>query len=796
LAPLAPLAPWHIGDVVDLRGEAWLVARAERFETCTLLTLEGRGRHNGGRHWRAVAPFDRPIVRHPLPPQRRKRLAVRHAALRAIAAVKPACGLWTAAGARMDLLAYQLEPALAVLNGATRILLADDVGLGKTVQAGLILRELRARGLADRALILTPAGLRDLWEAELRDRFDLRPAVLDQAAIATTLPALTTGVNPWSAHEIVIASIDLVKRPEVLAAVQQAHFDLLIADEAHHLSPGTGRAAAIEQLASQCVWIVLASATPHSGDDAAFEHLKELGAMGEPMVVFRRTRKDVGDGKGRRVHVLTVAPSAPEQRMLRHAEEYATAIWKGAGPHDRGARLLSIVLARRAASSAAALHHTLTRRLHLLTAKLPAEASTPPLPWDDIDDGDGAAADEVLSIPGLRNGSDERHVIENLIAAAVAARPHSSKINRIARLLRRVREPAIVFTEYRDTLEAIVEALDGDRAVTTLHGGLTPAERRRNVDAFNGGEVDLLVATDAAGEELNLHRRCRLVVDVELPWNPSRLDQRFGRVDRIGQTRRAHAIRLVHRGTIESRVLACLEERRQRASRTMQAESAWSNEGEIAATVLGRQASSVGAAPRIAPVVAGGGALECQRLSWRRTVFASTGGGAARRAVWNAPRHPTRYRTELIVLLGLERRRLNGQVADEACCGLRVTLLHRPDGRTAWRRLVNGLDAHPMIVAAMRSALLIQETRVTRELAALSTSVGLRVRHIRSRLRAAPAAGVQPALFDRRSQHEADRQTRAIELREVALDRRAESAAVSAPCTSRARLIAVWPVGD
>ena len=135
-------------------------------------------------------------------------------------------------------MAYQLEPALAAIAGATRLLLADEVGLGKTIQAGLLFSELLARGWIERALIVCPAGLRDTWQRELADRFNLRARVIDQHVIAQQVAELPAGVNPWSGHAITIASIDFIKRPEVIAAIQSEPIDLLIADEAHHALAG------------------------------------------------------------------------------------------------------------------------------------------------------------------------------------------------------------------------------------------------------------------------------------------------------------------------------------------------------------------------------------------------------------------------------------------------------------------------------------------------------------------------------------------------------------------------------
>jgi len=265
--------PIETGSLVEVRGERWLLTGATAHGACTVLTLEGRDQENANQRLRVIEPFDRwrRIANGRL--RRRPRRAVLRAALGAIVDARPATGLWTAASASIDLWPYQLEPALAALNGATRLLLADAVGLGKTIQAGLLLSELRERGWIERALIVCPAGLRDTWARELASRFGIRAAILDQAAIAERIALLPPGSNPWAGHAVAIASIDLVKRAEVLAAIACEPLDLVIADEAHHLTPGTDRGAAISRLASRATWCVLLSATPHSGDAAAFEYL-------------------------------------------------------------------------------------------------------------------------------------------------------------------------------------------------------------------------------------------------------------------------------------------------------------------------------------------------------------------------------------------------------------------------------------------------------------------------------------------------------------------------------------------
>src|SRR5689334_5424209 len=174
----------EIGSLVELRGQQWLLTRAQPYDACTLLSLEGRERGNAMERIRVIAPFDRPTPISTRSLQRRGRLFVLEHALAAIHSSNPSTALWTAAAARVDLLGYQLEPAMAALAGATRLLLADAVGLGKTIQAGLLLAELHQRGWIDRALIVCPAGLRETWRSELQDRFGINASVFDQPSIA------------------------------------------------------------------------------------------------------------------------------------------------------------------------------------------------------------------------------------------------------------------------------------------------------------------------------------------------------------------------------------------------------------------------------------------------------------------------------------------------------------------------------------------------------------------------------------------------------------------------------------
>jgi len=555
----------HVGDLVRARCRRWRVSDLRAYDACQLVTLAGAEPANAGQRCELLVPFD---VLEPVTRRSTLRLARpafwRRVLRRALASHWPRGSLASAADAAIDLLPYQLEPALALVRGrGSRILIADDVGLGKTVQAALIVAELRARHAADRVLILTPPGLRDQWAHELRARFRLDPDVVDARHVRERAAQLSFGINPWDTWPLAVASIDYVKRPEVLHAAASCWRDVLIVDEAHAAAAGNDRHAAVMRLALRAAFVVLLTATPHNGDAEAFKSLCAIGDTGDGLLVFRRTRRDAGLPAGRRVHRLLLRLTPEERRMHRLLTDFTAVVRRERGDAGRDVWLALGVLHKRAFSCAHAFAESLARRLAALS---PAEANARQmvLPLADVGDAidDDLPADWWAGL-ALRDSARERSLLEAMAAAARRAAPGDSKLRALLRLLTRLHEPVIVFTEYRDTLTFLAQAIGGPMAL--LHGGLSRDDRARAIAGFNDGRHRLLLATDAAAEGLNLHRACRTVVNLELPWNPMRLEQRIGRVDRIGQTRRVHAFHLVAGGTGEHRVLERLRQRLSRA---------------------------------------------------------------------------------------------------------------------------------------------------------------------------------------------------------------------------------------
>jgi superfamily II DNA or RNA helicase len=563
-ALVQPLPPGvRAGAPILVRGDRYRLDATITRPDCHELHLT---RAADGRRRILLWPFDRPAAVTPsarlrVVRVRRWRAALEHIVARTIDPLTP-----RAAGGDVDIVPYQLAPAIAMAAGTSRLLLADEVGLGKTIQAGWIVSDLVARDPDARVLLAVPAGLRQQWAAELTSRFGLVPVIVDARWLRHAIADLPADVSPWTAPGVYIGSLDFLKRPDVVPAITRHVWDLLVVDEAHTATAPTDRHAAIRQFASAARRLIAITATPYSGNSAGFASMAGLGAGpgSPPPLMFRRSRADVGDPRQRRHHFARIRITAVEVRFQRMLERYSREVWNE--PHDDrdGARLAVTILRKRALSSAGAAARSLRRRLDLLQgrAQVPRQLAL----FDDDEAIDDEVATAALAAPGLADAAREHRCLAALVAAADAAANAESKLRYLHRLILRLRgESIVVFTEYRDTLLQLARSLPPS---LHLHGGLAAAERVAVQRRFTG-EGGLLLATDAAAEGLNLQQRCRLVINYELPWNPARLEQRIGRVDRIGQRRVVHALTLTARDTAEDLVLGNLTRRLSRIVATL-----------------------------------------------------------------------------------------------------------------------------------------------------------------------------------------------------------------------------------
>jgi superfamily II DNA or RNA helicase len=737
------------GELVDARGERWHVRAARRASAVTLVTLDGAGLGNQPRHTTLLLPFDRIDRVGQRSPVRRRRHVVIGRALAAMASAHPADGLWSVAQARMNLLPWQLAPALSVLSGATRLLLADAVGLGKTIEAGLVVAELTSRGLAERTLVLTPPSIRGQWVDELRDRLSLPAEVLDLAALLERQAQGRVGAHPWADAGVVVSSIDLVKRPEMRTAIERAPFDVLVVDEAHHLTPGTDRHALVSRLAADVPWLVLVTATPHSGDAAAYRALLELGRVSsvpDAMRIFRRTHADARLPVARRTRQLRIRPTPAERALHEGVLAYARDLCRGPSGHLPGVQLLASLLARRATSSPWAALLTLRRRHAALTADQTAAAATPQrLPWDEEELEDEAVP--CLDVAGVPNADAERSRLRVLIDLADAATRAPSKLARLRALVRRVHEPVIIFSEFRDTIEAYAGAIAADTSVACLHGGLSGPDRRQALEAFRSGGARVLLTTDVAGEGVNLQAGSRTVITNEWPWNPLRLEQRIGRVHRLGQTRPVHALHLTAHDSYEETVVSHLQQRARQAD-TGLAHAAADTERHIAADLLGAPEPQTGPATDtrdLSPVdhdlqarVTG----EVARLQSVRRLF-DRGGSGDPAVLWAWPARG-RPPTHVVVLVDVSHHGSAGGLRASHIVAVRVTPDERPSTRRGWRDLCRRLAADTRIAVAARAAAPAPGHDPW-------PMVRARLSGARAVRRDAAPRAVQPSLFDRRA---------------------------------------------
>jgi superfamily II DNA or RNA helicase len=562
-----------------------------------------------------VTPPDIPT---PLPPERLSfdlrgldSLASFSLGHRLLAAVAPRVDeAFTAAlGGRVTLESWQFAPALRMLaKPRPRLLIADDVGLGKTIEAGLAILELMARGRAERILLVVPPGLVLQWQQELADKFSMHFDIIENASglsrIQQNLPA---GISPWDVLPFVLTSIDYLKKETVCGRALRSEWDLVIVDEAHSLAMAgstnnpytTQRTRLGRALSENSRGLLLLTATPHNGYGHSFHSLLEFVEPGISLeegpgrdrriasAMIRRLKpkirrvQDDGSEKAvfpdRNVEPLPVKVVGKERELLNRVASYCAKTAKLAeGADDRDLVSFAMqIIKKRASSSRYALGKTIEQRLSALKGKEDVEKPSPYELRDlqaDLPVGDATQARMERKVVQSALPKDEKRRKEeitklNSLKKLLGELPKKDPkieclLGALRELLKDPDEKAIVFTEYRDTLDAVWTALQGDKqladTVVVLRGGMSGHQRAKVQEEFEKQEIRILLATDAASEGLNLQRHCRAVFHIELPWNPNRMEQRNGRVDRYGQERNPQIRYLYYPDSAEDDVLSRL----------------------------------------------------------------------------------------------------------------------------------------------------------------------------------------------------------------------------------------------
>ncbi len=546
---------------------------------------------------------------------------------------------------RVDPLPHQLEAIYDYLLKLARVrfLLADDAGAGKTIMAGLLIRELKLRGLADRILVVCPANLTFQWQRELKEKFDEKFLVFKGSNIRDQF-----GVNQWMEEKHVITSLDLAKRTDILPSLRQVQWDLVIVDEAHRMSASdpehkTLRYRLGELLRDSSDHLLLLTATPHKGDPVNFSFFLQLldedayadvrsirQAMERRQAPFylRRTKEAMvyfperqPDGtwaalkifKKRIPHTVDFAIDGPEMDLYREITRYvkrqaAKALARGDDPRARAVSFLMALYQRRLASSTYAMRRSLENRVRRLQEGLrqaqellrtaPPEIPSP----EEMEEMEEAEREQLESIMEAmtvaQNSTEIEEEIEDLKELARAAKSvedsgSEAKLSRLKDLLQKEGffaksdKRLLIFTEFKDTLEYLVERLKswGFR-VGFIHGGMKPGSRNEPgsrlyaESQFWEGTIQILVATEAAGEGINLHC-CHVLFNYDIPWNPNRLEQRMGRIHRYGQQYVCLIFNFVATNTIEGRVLQKLLEKLQEIRDALDDDAVFNVVGEV-----------------------------------------------------------------------------------------------------------------------------------------------------------------------------------------------------------------------
>ncbi len=495
----------------------------------------------------------------------------------------------------------------AVSQDRVRFLLADEVGLGKTIEAGLIMRELKLRGLVHRILVVAPKGLITQWIAEMQTHFGEEFRHFAPADFSG-YRRISPHDNVWRAFDQVICSLDSVKpldsrqgwsaeeirefNRERFEDLVAAGWDLIVVDESHRIGGSSDQVARYQLgrgLADASPYLLLLSATPHQGKTDAFHRLVSLldkNAFPEPASVTRervqpyviRTEKRQAidaDGnplfKPRLTKLVGVTWEGHEdQHQLYEAvTEYVRAGYNQAIREKKTyVGFLMILMQRLVTSSTRAIISTLERRLGVLQSPTepPLLPAVPEEEWNDLDGQDQLESFLKSRLAALKN---ERAEVELLLSAArkVEARGPDAKAEALLDWIYRFQKDdgdpdvkVLVFTEFVPTQQMLAEFLDARGiSVACLNGSMTMEERQAVQQAF-ARQVRVLIATDAGGEGLNL-QFCHIVVNFDMPWNPMRLEQRIGRVDRIGQKGIVRAINFLFSDSVEFRVREVLEEK-------------------------------------------------------------------------------------------------------------------------------------------------------------------------------------------------------------------------------------------
>jgi len=499
---------------------------------------------------------------------------------------------------------HVLERALETRN--IRYILADEVGLGKTIEAGMIIKELKARGLITRILVVCPTGLVSQWSVEMQEKFHEKFQVILPSDF-DTIRRLTDNDDVYGQFDQVISPMDSIKpvekhagwsdkrvekyNHERIEAIINSGWDLIIIDEAHRVAGSSSYVARYKLgylLSQASPYLLLLTATPHNGktepflrlvrllDEQAFPNYKSIVKEQVAPYLIRSEKREAIDNNGnllfkkRYTHLVELhwdERHSLQRQLYELVSSYVSKIYDKARWNRKKNMcliFLMIIMQRMVTSSTAAVRQSLEHRLRVLLEEETRVNTMSESDWDerDIEDGD-ADAMEAMSL----DRSAEIEELKMIISVAKQAefQHHDVKVDALFDTIDELQseDPAqkiILFTEFVGTQVYLKELLESrGYSVSVLNGSMDIEERNNALNEFKMS-TGIFISTDAGGEGLNL-QFANIIINYDLPWNPMKIEQRCGRADRIGQQRDVHIYNMIIGDTVESRVREVLEEK-------------------------------------------------------------------------------------------------------------------------------------------------------------------------------------------------------------------------------------------
>lgn len=504
-------------------------------------------------------------------------------------------------------LPHQIKALKKVLSRPrVRFLLADEVGLGKTIEAGLVIKELKMRGRIKRILVIAPKGLIPQWIVEMQERFGETFRFFEPAAFEG-YRQMTGAENAWKSYDRVICSMDAVKplesrrgwsaeqvqayNQERILDLSAADWDLVIIDESHRVAGSAdtvARHAMARMVAEATPHLLLLSATPHQGKTESFQRLMRLldrDAFADPSSVDRKRvapfvvrteKRNATDHRGKPLFAPRITKLLPvpwgdhtdQEELYEAVTEYVREGYNQAlSDKNTSYGFLMILMQRLVTSSTEAIAATLGRRIDALRAPEEQLQLFSDNELQELQEQDGEAQLDAVLKKQIKALKNERAEVETLYEAAkrVIARGPDAKaealLDTIYKLQQDEADPelkVLIFTEFVPTQRMLAEFLEGSGfSVVCLNGSMNLDERKATQKAFSE-DARIMISTDAGGEGLNL-QFCHIIINFDLGWRPMALEQRIGRVDRIGQKHVVKALNLVLEDSVEYRVREVLE---------------------------------------------------------------------------------------------------------------------------------------------------------------------------------------------------------------------------------------------